>query len=610
MSALLSDVTVFSKYARYLPELNRRENWTEITERVCQMHVNRFPRMEAPIREAFDWVHQKKVLPSMRSMQFGGRPILRSPNRLYNCSYLPINDIRAFREVMFLLLGGSGVGYSVQSHHIRQLPQIQQPGRAKRFLIGDSIEGWADAVHMLCKAYFTGAPAPLFDYQDIRAKGSLLKTTGGRAPGPAPLKKCLEKMREILDDAVGRALRPIEAHDILCVIADAVLSGGIRRAAMISLFSLDDQEMMACKSGNWRGYRPERSRANNSVVLLRQRVSYDDLCLIWERLRASGHGEPGVYLTYDPSWGSNPCCEIALRPFQFCNLTTINGAVLNSQHELEHAASRAAFIGTLQASMTDFHYLRPVWRHQTEKDALLGVSITGIARDDLDQFDFRAAAGWVERVNASTASEIGINPAARLTCIKPEGTASLAIGTTSGVHAGHAQHYIRRLRFNKTEAIARFFQHRIPEFVEQCVYNENDVAVSFPVELPEHAVTTQTENTSDFLARIKKLSEEWVKPGHKNGLNTHNVSCTVNVRESEWDDVRDWVWEHRNSFNGMSFLPENHQYEQAVLETIDKETYDDMASRFPNVDLANVIEHDDQTKLAEELACAGGACEI
>ena len=378
---ILSDVTVFMKYAKYLPSMNRRETWEELVTRNKEMHQKKYLKLHDDIEKAYKLVYDKKVLPSMRSMQFAGKPIEISPNRIYNCAYAPVDDWRVFGEIMFLLLGGTGVGYSVQKHHVEKLPEIRKPNpnRFKRFLISDSIEGWADAVKMLAKSYFKGGSTIQFDFSDIRPKGARLVTSGGKAPGPQPLKECLVKMQGILETKEdGDKLTAIEVHDLVCHIADAVLAGGIRRAALIALFSADDDEMIACKSGAWWELNPQRGRANNSAVLLRRKVTKEFFMDLWKRIEASGAGEPGIYLSNDKDWGTNPCCEIALRPFQFCNLCEVNVSDIESQEDLNERVKAAALIGTLQAGYTDFHYLREVWRRTTEKDALVGVSMTGI----------------------------------------------------------------------------------------------------------------------------------------------------------------------------------------------------------------------------------------
>jgi ribonucleoside-triphosphate reductase len=611
---ILSDVTVHMKYAKYLPESERRELWSELVDRNKKMHLKKFPKLKEEIESAYQFVYTKKVLPSMRSMQFGGKPIEVAPNRIFNCAYLPIDDWRSFHEVMFLLLGGTGVGYSVQFHHVEKLPEIVKPStkRTRRHLIGDSIEGWADAVKILVKSYFVGGSKIRFDYSDIRPKGARLVTSGGRAPGPQPLRECLVKLEGMLTDKeAGDKLTPIEVHDMVCYIADAVLAGGIRRAALISLFSAGDDEMISAKSGHWWEKNPQRGRANNSVVLMRHLVTKDFFMSLWERVKASGAGEPGFYFSNDKDWGTNPCCEIALRPYQFCNLTEINASDVTDQEELNARARAATLIGTLQASYTDFHYLRDVWRRTTEKDALVGVSMTGIASGKVLDLDMSAAADAVKKENRQVALKIGIKPAARTTCVKPAGTTSLALGTSSGIHAWHHKHYIRRLRVGKNEAIYAHLLVHYPELVEDEYFRPHDTAViSVPQKAPYGAITRE-ETALDLLRRVKKVSTEWVKPGHNKGQNTHNVSATISIREEEWDPVGEWMWKNRKIYNGLSVLPhDGGSYQQAPFEDCTEEEYNRLTKALTDVNLERVVELDDNTDLKGELACSGGACEL
>jgi ribonucleoside-triphosphate reductase len=613
-SRILSDITVHMKYAKYVPELERRENWNELVTRNKKMHIKKYPNLGDEIDEAYTYVYEKKILPSMRSMQFAGKPIEVAPNRVYNCAYLPIDHIAAFSECMFLLLGGTGVGYSVQRHHIDKLPEIQKPNskRNRRYLIGDSIEGWADAVKILIHSYFKGGSQIKFDFSDIRPKGSRLVTSGGKAPGPQPLKECLLKIRGVLDEKEsGDKLEPIQVHDIICYIADAVLAGGIRRAALISLFSADDEEMLAAKTGNWWETNPQRGRANNSVVLMRHLITKDYFMSIWDRVRESGSGEPGFYFSNDKDWGTNPCCEIALRPYQFCNLTEINASDIVSQEDYEARARAAAFIGTLQAGYTDFHYLRDIWRRTTEKDALVGVSMTGIASGKVGHLDMNKAARVVKEENRRVANLIGIKPAARTTCVKPAGTTSLALGTSSGIHAWHSNYYIRRMRVGKGEAIYTHLQIYHPDLIEDEFFRPHDTAViSVPQKAPEGAIT-RGESSIELLERVKCVSTGWVKNGHSRGQNTHNVSATITVKEDMWGQVADWMWENKNFYNGLSVLPySEHIYKQAPFEDCTEEEYERLFSSLDDLDVTRIVEIEDNTNLKGELACAGGACEI
>jgi len=613
---ILSDITVHMKYAKYNPELLRRESWLEIVKRNMNMHIKTYPDLEEDIVNVYDhFVLTKKILPSMRSMQFGGKPVEISPNRVYNCAYLPIDSYIAFSESMFLLLGGTGVGYSVQRHHIDSMTEIQLPNsnRQRRYLVNDSIEGWADAVKTLMECYLgIRTSTPIFDYSDIRPKGSLLKTSGGKAPGPQPLRECLVKIEGILQNIPnGSKLCPIQSHDIMCHVADAVLSGGIRRAAMISLFSADDMEMISCKSGSWWENNPQRGRANNSAVLLRHRVTKEFFMELWERIKASGSGEPGIYFNNDKDWGTNPCCEIALRPFQFCNLTEVNAATITDQADLEGRVSAASFLGTLQAGYTDFHYLREVWRKTTEKDALLGVSMTGIASNTVEHLDLEMAAFEVKKENERVAKEIGINPATRTTCVKPAGTTSLVLGTSSGIHAWHDNFYIRRVRVGKNEAIYGYLANAHPELVEDEYFNPHEQAViSVPQQAPVNAITRH-ESVFDLLERVKNFSIRWVRAGHIDGLNTHNVSATISIKEDEWDGVSEWMWLNRHYYNGLSVLPyDGGTYKQAPFETCDEKTFNTLTKSLITVDLSKIEELQDDTDLSGEIACAGGLCEI
>jgi len=602
------------KYAKFNPEVQRRESWYELVDRNKQMHLKKFPHLAEEIEDAYTFVYDKKALPSMRSMQFAGKPIEISPNRIYNCAYLPIDDWRAFSETMFLLLGGTGVGYSVQKHHVDQLPEIRKPDAKKhrRFLIGDSIEGWADAVKVLVRAYFEGGSTPVFDFSDIRPKGAQLITSGGKAPGPQPLKECLLKLQGILDSKDNNdKLTPVEVHDMVCHIADAVLTGGIRRAALISLFSADDEDMIAAKSGAWWELNPQRGRANNSAVLLRNKVTEEFFMSLWDKIKASGAGEPGIYLSNDKDWGTNPCCEIALRPYQFCNLCEVNVSDVVDQQDLNERVKAAAFIGTLQASYTNFHYLRPVWQRTTEKDALIGVGMTGIGSGAAQKLDLKEATKIVKEENERVAELIGINAAARCTTIKPSGTSSLTLGTSSGIHAWHNDYYVRRIRVGKNEAIYNYLAIYHPELIEDEYFRPHDTAViSVPQKAPQGAILRH-ESALDLLERVKFFYQNWIKPGHRTGQNTHNISATVSIKAEEWEEVGKWMWENRKFYNGLSVLPyDGGTYKQAPFEDITEEQFKEMSKYLHDIDLSKVVEIVDNTNLMGEVACAGGACEI
>ena len=610
--SILSDITTYMKYARHIPEKSRREAWEEIVDRNKAMHLQKFPQLKDEIEEVYKMVYAKKVLPSMRSLQFAGKPAEINNARMFNCSFLPVDDFRSFSEAMFLLLSGCGVGFSVQSHHVDKLPEIKIPTREKRYLINDSIEGWADAVHMLMKAYLKGGARPRFDFRDIRPKGEQLVTAGGKAPGPEPLKEVLFQVQLILErKQSGEKLTPLECHDILCHLADAVLSGGIRRAALISLFDFDDEEMLTCKFGSWWENSPQRGRANNSAVVMRHKITEDEFMKLWEKVEASNAGEPGFLFSNDKDYGTNPCAEIALRPYQFCNLCEINATDVVDQDDFNARSKAAAFIGTLQASYTDFHYLRDIWKKTTERDALLGVGITGIASGKLDKINLKQGAKAAKDENERVAKLLGINKAARVTTVKPSGTSSLVLGCSSGIHAWHDNYYIRRIRVGKNEAIYTYLSIYHPELVEDDIFKPTQQAViSVPQASPSSAIT-RAESTFDLLERTKRFNLEWVRAGHRKGENHNNVSCTINVKQGEWAQVGQWVWDNRDTYNAMSFLPEDlGTYKQAPFESITEEQFEKLSVNLHTIDLRNVVEMADNTNLVDQAACAGNNCEI
>lgn len=611
-SKILSDVTVHMKYAKFIPELNRRENWDEIVTRNANMHIKRFPQLKDEIKSAYQLVHDRKILPSMRSMQFGGKPVMINNARLYNCCYLPMDSYESFSEVMFLLLSGTGVGYSVQNHHIEKLPEIRKPTKTRRYLVGDSIEGWADAVKVLMKAYFVGRSLPLFDFSDVRPKGARLITSGGKAPGPEPLHDCLHNLRKVLDRKEdGDKLTSFEVHEINCYIADAVLSGGIRRSAMISLFDLDDEEMLTCKFGNWWETKAHLARSNNSAVIVRHKIDKETFMDLWKKIEASKSGEPGFFFTNDKDWGMNPCAEISLRPYQFCNLVTINASDVVDQEDYNARAKAAAFIATLQASYTDFHYLRDIWKKTTEREALIGVSMTGIASGKVLDLSMKEAANVVKEENKRVADLIGIKPAARTTTVKPEGTSSLVLGSSSGIHAWHNSHYIRRVRVGKNEAIYNYLLQNHPEIVEDEFFKPTQQAViEIPQKAPEGAITRQ-ESAMQLLSRVQTVWSDWVRAGHRKGENKNNVSTTVSIKDDEWDKVGEWMWVNRNMYTALSVLPfDDHTYTQAPFEDCDEETYNTMMETLREVNVDNITEVEDTTDLQGEVACGGGACEV
>jgi ribonucleoside-triphosphate reductase (thioredoxin) len=611
---ILSELNIHNKYAKYIPNKQRRENWDEIIERDIILHLRKFIGLEKEIREAFQLVLDKKILPSMRSLQFAGKPIEVNPTRIYNCAFSAIDSYKAFGEAMFLLLGGCGFGFSVQKHHIEKLPLVRKPLKTKRFLVSDSIEGWADSVHHLVKAYFANGAKPIFDFRDIRPKGAKLVTAGGKAPGPAPLKICLAKIEDILENKKdGDQIKPIEVHDMICHIADAVLAGGIRRAATISLFSFDDKEMLQAKTGNWWESNPQRGRANNSISLVRSKIEETEFKDIWKQIEQSHAGEPGIFFTNDKDIGANPCCEISLKSCQFCNLVEVNVSNISSQEDLNERVTKAAFIATLQASYTDFHFLRPIWEKNSKDDALIGVSMTGISDGEVFQYDLKEAAECVKKENERVASLIGINKARRCTTVKPSGNSSVVLKTSSGIHSRFAPYYWRRMRIGKNESIYTYLTINAPELLEEDESNSSLAIVKVSVNSPEHSIYRE-ENVISFLERIKAVHQNWIKPGHRKGANFNNVSATVSIKDSEWDSVGNWLWTNRDSYNGISVLPyDGGTYKQTPFEDCTKRDYEDFLNKIKDIkiDLDDVVEFEDNTDLKGEVACGGaGGCEI
>ncbi len=686
----LADYISMAKYARYRPELGRREIFTEGVDRVCEMHLTFFAdkldrRLPSAgdlsadvaelagsnrdlltgqlagkplrdiIRAAFAQVAAKRVLPSMRSMQFGGEAILTNHSRMFNCSFSNVDRVAFFREYFYLLLSGCGVGFSVQKHHIALLPPL--PPRLPEhdlpvwhYHVADTIEGWSDALDALFTAFYEGKKIE-FDYSAIRPRGAPLRTSGGKAPGHLPLKKALRKVEHILEHAAGRALRSIEVYDINMFIAKAVLAGGIRRSATICLFSPDDEEMMNAKTGDWFDKHPQRSASNNSAVLPRGEENAVHFRKLFKAQQE--FGEPGFYFCDHPDAGCNPCAEIALLPvvdwelseaetarlyadgysgelpgtarlsgFQHCNLTTINGRAAVTEQEFYAACLHAAVIGTLQAAYTHMPYLGPVTKLINEHDSLLGVSICGFMDNPgilLDPDILTRGARLARAANRWLAGLIGIAPAAKLTTCKPEGTASLLLNAASGIHPHHARRYFRRVQANRKEPVYVHFKATNPQMTEVSVYSpDTDDVIAFPVEAPANAILRKDLTATQFLRIVRLVQEAWVIPGGDRASRSpdlhHNVSNTCTVREDEWTEVADFIWSNRTYFTGISLLQEagDKAYRQAPREEVVSEA--DVARwntlRPRVVDYRTMHEATDETNLKEVVACAGGACEL
>lgn len=680
----LQDYIAVSRYARYDAAKRRRETWSEAVARVRDMHLAHFDDaslssalaaaadagdvdpavihhlgdlgrqpLHRAIRRAFEHVAERRVLPSMRSLQFGGNAILQKHTRIYNCAFMHIDRVESFRESLYLLLCGCGVGFSVQRQHVGKLPRFAllaaDEASPETHVVQDTIEGWADALHELVTAAIDGRRLA-FDYSNIRPAGAPLRTSGGKAPGPEPLMFALKHVEAILRRAAGRRLRPIEAYDCLMWAAKAVLSGGIRRSATICLFSVDDEEMSQAKTGNWFDVNPQRSASNNSAVIVRGEATRQQFDRLFEAQKQ--FGEPGFYFVENPEYGANPCVEIGLNPrvtvtpkvaarlrelghagplrngdvltgVQFCNLTTLSAAAADSPEAFYNLCVQAALIGTLQAGYTNFDYLSPVSRYLTEREALLGVSICGILDRPgilLEPDVLRTGAAVVKAVNTVIARAIGINPAARTTCVKPEGTASLLLGTSSGLHPHHSFRYFRRVQANHYDAVFQHFKRHNPHMVEESIYDPHGrtEVITFPVEGPELGIYREDLDARGHLEYIRRVQLHWVQIGRRHedyspGLH-HNVSCTVTVKPDEWDDVAEFIWSHRDSFTGIALLADtgDKTYAQAPRESVstiaDVARWNDLS--YQSVDYTELCEDEDITELKQTIACAGGVCEL
>jgi ribonucleoside-triphosphate reductase len=671
---VLSDIVIFSKYSKYEKKLGRRKVWEEIVDTNKEMHLSQRPEVADEIEQAYKYVYQRSVFPSMRSLQYAGLPILLNPVRMFNCSYITIDHQKSFSEALFLLLSGTGVGFSVREHHVAKLPNVHTPKSTRRFLISDSIEGWADALRALVNAFMIGKPLPIFDFRGVRPAGSPIKTSGGKAPGPEPLKRALAAIQAIFESVTpGEKLLDIECHDIMCHISNAVYAGGIREAAKISLFSIWSRMMLTSKSnfkvnieayevldggdvkatvtlaqddefytklpGNkdgrihlyltkqwdsegikmldgegklpWFYIYPHRSRSNNSAAANRLTTTKEMYDEFWDFVKRSGSGEPGIYFCNNDEDGTNPCVETLLKPNTFCNLSTQNVADVRTQAELNARCEAATVIGTVQASYTDYHYLRPIWKKNTEEDALLGVSMTGIANNPyFDSFDLKEAAEVCKATNERIAKKLGINPAARITCIKPEGTATLVAKTSgAGMHAAYYKYYWRRVRLQKHRDIYNFFVNEMPAFIEDDSMTDKKFIVKIPLKADDDAITADAETALQSLSRLKRLHDDWIVPGHRHGSNTHNVSATIYVKGDEWDEVGKWMWDNKNSFNGISILPyETNTYIQAPIESMTKEDYELYSEVLKEPDFAMLAESEDFVEVSQTIACAGGRC--
>lgn len=613
-----------SRYSRYLPEEFRRENWDETVDRWLKFFKEQVPAISTPIWNGLrEKILNREVLPSMRSIMSAGEALKRTNVAAYNCSYLPVDSPRSFDEAMYILLCGTGVGFSVEEKYVSKLPSVPALDEYNfTIVVPDSKEGWCDSYRKLLSLLWLGS-IPKWDVSGVRPAGAPLKTFGGRASGPEPLVSLFEYTIAKFKAAQGRKLKPIEAHDIMCKIGDIVVVGGVRRSAMISLGDLHDYDHATAKTGTWWETHGERRLSNNSAVY-KSKPSIGEFMKEWLDIYNSHSGERGIFnreasqkqaakygrRSFEEDYGTNPCSEIILKPYQFCNLTTVVVSPDDTLMDITNKVNYAAMIGTFQSTLTNFPYLRDIWRKNTESERLLGVSMTGILDNPWLNGD-RLGAGELDdfldylrdeavRTNQRWAEYIGINPSAAVTCIKPEGTVSQLTGTSSGIHPGHAPFYLRRVRQDYKDPLTKFLiDEGIPN--EPCVMAPTSTCVfSFP---------QKAEGlTRKDLTAIEHLNL-WLK--YQRNYCEHKPSITISVKEHEWMEVGAWVWEHFDECTGISFLPDDGgSYQQAPYEDITEEKYNELLAKMPKIDWLRFIEVQDNVEGSQTLACTAGGCAI
>ena len=614
-----------SRYARWLEKEGRRETWDETVERYMDKVVRPVLGNDSYVNQLRNAILSLEIMPSMRAMMTAGPALERDNTSGYNCSYLPVDDPKSFDEAMFILLCGTGVGFSVERQFISKLPEVPELFNSDTtIVVKDSKEGWAKAFRQVLALLWAGE-IPQWDVSKVRPSGARLKTFGGRASGPAPLIDLFNFVVKIFKDSQGRKLSSLECHDIMCKIGEVVVVGGVRRSAMISLSNLSDDRMRHAKSGAWWENNPQRALANNSVAYSEKP---DSLSFMreWMSLVESGSGERGVfnreaskkqaakYGRRDPEWdfGTNPCSEIILRPYQFCNLTEVVIRATDSYDDLERKVRMASILGTIQSTYTKFPYLRKVWQRNTEDERLLGVSLTGIMDNTLTTTQNHGLSKTLEKLrevavetNIDLSNRLGINPSAAITCVKPSGTVSQLVDSSSGIHSRHSGYYIRTVRGDNKDPLTQFMADQgIPN--EPCVMKPDQTTVfSFPVKSPSGAVVTED------MAAIEQL-ETWLM--YQRHWCEHKPSVTINVRKDEWFEVGAFVYKHFDEMSGVSFLPYNeHTYQQAPYQEITKEQYEESLSQMPKaVDFFKLKEYEkqDNTAGSQTMACTGDVCEM
>ena len=621
LPTVYQDVIAMSRYARYIPEKQRRETWSETVERLIKYLEVKAPPLKKELKEIYEAVLNLEVMPSMRLMMTAGEACERDNISAYNCSYLAVNNKRAFSEALYILMNGTGVGFSCERQDINKLPDVPKEISYCEdvIVVEDSKLGWAKAFKKLISSLYEG-DIPTFDFSKVRPAGARLKTFGGRASGPDPLKRLFDFVVETFKQAKGRKLNSIEVHDIMCMVGEIVVVGGVRRSALISLSNLTDRRMREAKMGAWYNDNPHRGLANNSVAYT-EKPDSETFMEEWLSLVKSKSGERGIFNRVaaqnqankwgrrDPtlSYGTNPCSEIILRDKQFCNLTEVVVRANDTEESLARKIRLATILGTIQSTLTDFKFLSAEWQQNTEEERLLGVSLTGIMdckkTSDPDPKMLERLRDVARKTNEKYAKILDIPISTSITCVKPSGTVSQLVDSASGIHARHNDYYIRRIRMDKKDPIYDYLKGQGVQVEDESFRPDSTAVFSFPMKAPSGAILRDDRTALEQLENWLIYQRHWCE---------HKPSVTISVKDDEWVEVGAWVWNHFDEISGVSFLPHSdHTYQQAPYEDCNKEQYQELLSKTPKViDWESFIEADDNTTGQQQLACVAGVCEI
>ena len=621
LPSVYQDVIAMSRYARFIPEKNRRETWSETVDRLVSYLETKTPELKKELKEVRDAVLNLEVMPSMRLLMTAGEACERDNISAYNCSYLAVNNKRAFSEALYILMNGTGVGFSCERQEIDKLPAI--PLDLKNcddlIVVEDSKLGWAKAFKKLLSSLYEG-DIPTFDFSKVRPAGARLKTFGGRASGPEPLERLFKFVTDTFKHAKGRKLNSIEVHDIMCMVGEIVVVGGVRRSALISLSNLTDRRMREAKMGAWYNDHPHRGLANNSVAYT-EKPDSETFMEEWVSLVKSKSGERGIFNRIaaqdqankwgrrDPSlsYGTNPCSEIILRDKQFCNLTEVVVRATDTEESLARKVRLATLLGTIQSTLTDFKFLSAEWKQNTEEERLLGVSMTGIMDAKItsnpDPKMLERLRDVARQTNEKYAKKLEIPASASITCVKPSGTVSQLVDSASGIHTRHNDYYYRRIRMDKKDPIYTFLKEKGVSVEDEAFRPDSTAVFTFPMKAPKGAILR------DGLTALEQL-ENWII--YQRHWCEHKPSVTISVKDDEWVEVGAWVWKHFDEISGVSFLPHSdHTYQQAPYEDCSKEQYEELLAKTPKtIEWTEFTEEDDNTIGQQTLACTAGHCEI